>query len=92
MDYIEITSKGEKNAYFGQAAYKTCSKIILCVRFSTWKIWHLNQIYSKVTPKSKFPPTLGRKIDWDAKLFMYLTQHNSLGSAHEMSGIWTVPN
>ena len=32
------------------------------------------------------------QIEIDAKLFMYLTQHNLLGSAHEKFGIWTVPN
>ena len=37
----------------------------LCIWFSTWKGWRLNQSHSKVDPRSKFPAGLAdRKNSW----------------------------
>ena len=37
--------------------------LIHCVKFSTWKVWNLNQYSSKATCP-KFPARLGRKNGW----------------------------
>ena len=44
----------EEITQFSQTAYKRRYNNYLCIRFSTWKVWRLNQTCFKVYPKSKF--------------------------------------
>ena len=72
--------------------------LIQCISFSTWKVWHLSQCYSKVTCP-KFPARLGRKNSWAIPNYyrcsnliqtsnFSCTWFNVLGSVHEKFGIW----
>ena len=58
--YLYNLVRKVKNAHFSQTAYKIRYHN-LCIRFGTWKVWHLNQSRSKVTSKAKFPAGLSEK-------------------------------
>ena len=73
------------------------------IELSRWKVRRLNQSFSKVVPKSKFPAGPGGKNGWAVPNWsrrsqliqtpnFSCTQFNVLDSAHEKLGVWAGPN